>query len=89
MNSDWKVVLGIDVAKATFDVCEWPANTVCSVPNTVLAIREWLAKYPDPKCCLVVLEATDGVWFVQTRGVTSGIDSTGSNVLKASYWSPR
>lgn len=60
MNSDWKYVLGIDVAKKTFDVCEWPKDTVRTVPNTADAIRDWLKECPDSKTCLVVLEATGG-----------------------------
>lgn len=60
MNSAWKHVLGIDVAKQTLDVCEWPADTGRTVNNTPDAIRTWLTKCPEPKSCLVVLEATGG-----------------------------
>lgn len=51
--------LGIDVSKATLDVCERPTGTRLQVANDGAGIGALLARWPTPPT-LVVLEATGG-----------------------------
>lgn len=58
MNVD--SVIGIDVAKDTLDVANWPGDLKLNIPNQPEGHQQLIQKLPQPKACFVVLEATGG-----------------------------
>lgn len=54
------VYLGIDVAKATLDLCFLPANQAHSLTNDEPGLQHLRQLLPEPADCRIVLEATGG-----------------------------
>src|SRR5580765_4692293 len=59
--SDVSVFFGIDVSKDTFDVAQFPPGPAPrTFPQSDVGFADFMATLPDPKQCLVALEATGG-----------------------------
>jgi transposase len=59
--SDVSVFFGIDVSKDSFDVAQFPSGPAPrSFPQSDVGFADFSATLPDPKQCLITLEATGG-----------------------------
>jgi transposase len=51
-------VIGIDVSKNKLDVADWPESFTSQATNDKAGHQQLIKKLPQPKSCLVVIEAT-------------------------------
>lgn len=51
-------VIGIDVSKNKLDVADWPESFTSQATNDKTGHQQLIKKLPQPKSCLVVIEAT-------------------------------
>lgn len=67
------VVIGIDVSKATLEVCLLPDELTLQVANDADGWRQLVARVPEDGPCTIVLEATGSYH----RGVTLALAGAG------------
>jgi transposase len=60
-NNNNNSFVGIDVSKATLDVCIWPEKAIFSVPNDSAGVATLVARFSTLAPTLIVLEATGGL----------------------------
>ena len=59
-NMSFKSIIGVDIAKAKFDVADWPASFHETFSNDSDGHQNLIEKLPTAETCLVVIEATGG-----------------------------
>jgi transposase len=73
MEHTSRIVVGIDVAKHSLDVCLLPAERQFTVSNDADGFRQLVERLPAAGDCLVVIEATGGY----QRRVVAALDAAG------------